>query len=198
MAVTSVCLGKRRGFILHSFILTSISIYFLCHFVAHWLATVPVFHDILIRDFPPLTLASSFLWILQTAWTLSHFFMTCYCSHHTAMKMSSCSIPSISSVVWGVGGIIYFKFCLGINQVKDFPLISWQEMSSGVLCLHVLWLVCSCWPTAGGGAAAVASLLDQVMGLVLQTSKSEPHPWQGLGHHIWFRAILVLGPIKVI
>lgn len=45
-----------------------------------------------------------------------------------------------------------------------------------------------------GGDAAVASLLDQVMGFVLQTSKSEPHCWPRLGYHTWFHATLVLAP----
>lgn len=42
-----------------------------------------------------------------------------------------------------------------------------------------------------GDAAAVASV-GSGDGVVLQTCKSAPHQCQGLGHHMWFHAILVL------
>lgn len=75
--------------------------------------------------------------------------------------------------------------------MKNFPLTSWQERLSGVLCP-------SC-PLAGWQVLAhrqvlllLLPLLDQVMGIVLQICKSEPHPWQELGAHIWVYDILVL------
>lgn len=98
--------------------------------------------------------------------------------HELLLLTSHCYENSLPAhyplfTLFGEEGIIYFKFYLVI-QVKSLPLISRDVFWGALPFVSFKWFAVA-GPQAGGAAAAAASLLDQVMGVVLQTSKSEPH-----------------------
>lgn len=90
----------------------------------------------------------------------SHCYENCLPAHYPLFTL------------FGGEGIIYFRFYLVIIQVKSLPVLSSDIFCGALPFVSFKWFAVA---GAQAGGAAAASLLDQVMGVVLQTSKSEPH-----------------------